>query len=154
MELGVMDLRASPIPDLFGVAEVRLEGFIAQNEWQSEYTVTGGFRGRLGREQSGSRAGAERRNEGKRRRRWRIRRSLGENVGDVLQDRTRLQLMRCALAVRCVLISERRELKTQVEHKGIMEGTVVVDIQTEGTYKRATEVYIITMGAETNDGDG
>jgi hypothetical protein len=53
MELGVMDLRASPIPDLFAVAEVRLEGFIAQNEWQSEYTVTGGFRGRLGWERSG-----------------------------------------------------------------------------------------------------
>jgi hypothetical protein len=42
----------------------------------------------------------------------------------------------------------------RAEHKGIMEGTVVVDIQTEEMYKQATEVYIITMGAETNDGDG
>jgi hypothetical protein len=41
----------------------------------------------------------------------------------------------------------------QVEHKGITEGMVVADIQTEGMYKRTTKVYIITMGAKTNDED-
>jgi hypothetical protein len=42
----------------------------------------------------------------------------------------------------------------QVKHKGITERTVVVDIQTGGHTNRATEVYIITKGVETNDGDG
>ena len=103
-------LRMSP---MLGVGGDRLERGIAQNEWQFEYTVTGRAGSRA--ERNWGRSVALYRGNvalccAKRRRR------MGR-CSECQRNRTRLQLVCCALVVRCVLISERKGMKGHPRHE-------------------------------------